>query len=103
MAGTLVCIEMDSNAKLGPSIIPKPKSENGKLLERVITENDLIVVNASAICEGVITRYRKTINSVEEAVLDHFIVCREMFKLIRSMIIDEIGKYSLTKYKNKRR
>ena len=33
MAGSLVCIEMDSNAKLGPEIIPgdpKPKSENKK-------------------------------------------------------------------------
>ena len=70
-AGALVCIEMDSNAKLGPTIIkgdPKPKSENGKLLENVISENDLIVVNASSICEGTITRYRKTINSEEESL-----------------------------------
>ena len=104
-AGALVCIEMDSNAKLGPTIIkgdPKPKSENGKLLENVISENDLIVVNASSICEGTITRYRKTINGEEESVLDHFIVCREMFKIIKRMVIDELGKFSLTKYTNKR-
>jgi hypothetical protein len=104
MAGSLVCIEMDSNAKLGPTIIPgdpKPQSDNGKLLEKVIVENDLVVVNATSVCEGLITRHRTTINGKEEAVLDHFIVCKEMFKLIKSMLVDEIGKYSLTKYTNK--
>ena len=95
---------MDSNAKLGPSILPgdpKPKLDNGKLLEKVILENDLVVVNATSVCEGLITRHRTTINGIEEAVLDHFIVCKEMFKLIKSMLVDEIGKYSLTKYTNK--
>ena len=104
LAETLVCIEMDSNAKLGPSIIPgdpKPMSENGKLLEKVIVDNELIVVNATHICEGIITRYRKTVNGEEESVLDHFIVCRDMFKLVKNMKIDEIGQYSLTKYSNK--
>ena len=34
-AGALVCIELDANSKLGPSIIPgdpKAQSKNGKLL-----------------------------------------------------------------------
>jgi len=104
LAGTLICIEMDSNAKLGPSIIPgdpKPQSENGKLLEKVIVNNDLIVVNASQLCEGIITRFRKTIQCVvEEAVLDHFIVCKEFFKNVTRMVIDENGAYALTKYTN---
>ena len=30
----------------------------------MITKNDLIVVNATDICSGVITRFRKTINGV---------------------------------------
>ena len=104
MAGCFVCIEMDSNAKLGPSIIPgdpKPQSMNGKLLEKVVNENELIVVNATDVCEGLITRHRQTIHGVEESVIDHFIVCREMFKLIKRMLIDESCKYSLTKYTNK--
>ena len=95
---------MDSNAKLGPTIIPgdpKPKSENGKLLENVINDNDLIVVNAEPICQGLITRHRKTINNEEESVIDHVIVCKSMFKLVKNMMIDEAGKYSLTKYTNK--
>ena len=48
-----------------------------------------------------ITRHRETINGIEEAVLDHFIVCKEMFKLVNKMIIDEVGQYTLTKYTNK--
>ena len=104
IAGALVCIEMDSNAKLGPTIIPgdpKPKSENGKLLEKVINDNELIVVNAKPICNGVITRHRKTINNEEDSVIDHFIVCKGMFKLVQKMTIDEAGKNSLTKFTNK--
>ena len=105
LAGCLICIEMDSNSKLGPKIIPgdpKPKSENGKLLENVINENDLIIVNASNKCEGLITRYRKTINNIEEAVLDHYIVCKEMYKYVSRMVVDENEAFALTKYTNKK-
>ena len=104
VAGSLICIEMDSNAKLGPVIIPgdpKDQSENGKLLEKIIVENDLIVVNSTELCNGTITRYRETINSIEQSVLDHFIVCRDFFKLVINMTVDEAGKYILTKYTNK--
>ena len=54
LAGALVCIEMDANAKLGPRIIngdPKEQSKNGKLLENVVTENDLIIVNIEKVCK----------------------------------------------------
>ena len=67
----------------------------------MIKENDLIVVNATALCDGLITRQRTTTNGKEESVIDHFIVCKEMFKHIKAMIIDEIGKYALTKYSNR--
>ena len=72
------------------------------LFEKVIVENDLVVVNASMLCEGTITRYRKTVNNVEEAVLDHFIVCKEFFEHVSKMIIDENAAYALTKYTNKK-
>ena len=95
---------MDSNSKLGPTIIPndpKEQSGNEKLLAKVVDENDLVVVNATDLCEGVITRHRKTVNSVEESVIDHFMMCRKMFQLVKKTIIDEAGKYQLTKYTNK--
>ena len=103
-SGSLICIEMDSNAKLGSKIIPgdpKEKSENGKLLEKIVNENDLIVVNGTELCNGTITRHRKTINNIEESIIDHFIVCKDFFKLVVNMTVDEAGKYSLTKFTNK--
>ena len=64
----------------------------------MIEENDLICVNGTDLCEGVITRFRKTINSTEQSVLDYFIVCKQFFKLILKMMVDEQRKYPLTKY-----
>ena len=104
LAGAFICIEMDSNAKLGSRMIPgdpKEQSENGKLLEKVVFENSLIVVNGTDLCKGVITRFRKTINNTEQSVIDHFIVCKNFFELVINMTIDKAGKYSLTKYTNK--
>ena len=104
LAGALVCIEMDSNAKLGPSVIPldpREQSENGKLLNNIICENGLILVNASELCKGVITRQRQTINGLEESAIDHFIVCVDTYILVKSMVVDEEGKFALTKYANK--
>ena len=104
LAGYLVCIEMDSNAKLGPVIVPgdpHTQSENGKLLMNVVEANDLIVVNGKDVCKGIITRFRETVNGCEKSVIDHFIVCRRMFELINGMIVDEAGKHALTSYCNK--
>ena len=57
-------------------------TKNGKLLEKVVTENDLVIVNAQDLCKGVITRYRKTVNSEEKIVLDYFIVCKRFYNLV---------------------
>ena len=95
---------MDSNAKLGPNIIPQdphPQSANGKLLQKVICENNLKVVNGSSVCKGTITRERTTINGTEESILDHFIVCAEMFQYIMCLQIDQERKYCLTKFTDK--
>ena len=104
LAGTLICMELDANSKLGPKLIPedpKEQSKNGELLEKVIVENDLIVVNGTDLCKGVITRFRRTIHSTEESVIDFFIVCRRFFEMITSLLIDENRVHSLTKYASK--
>ena len=101
LAGAFVCIEMDANSKLGPSIIkgdPKEQSRNGKLLMQVIKDNNLIVVNGSDICDGIITRQRKTVDRSEKSVIDFFIVCSNFFRLIKRMKVDEEKKYSLCSY-----
>ena len=77
LSGALVCIEMDANGKLGPDFIsrdPHSQSKNGKFLEKFITDNNLIVVNGSNLCEGLITRKRVTVVKTEECILDYFIV-----------------------------
>ena len=92
---------MDANSKLGKDIIkgdPKEQSKNGKLLEEVINDNDLVVVNGTSVCEGVITRHRQTVNGIEESVLDYFIVCRSFFNLIIKMTVDQERKFSLSSY-----
>ena len=104
MSGTLICIEMDSNAKLGSTIIPDdphPQSGNGKLLEFVIKENNLKVLNGSNLCKGSITRTRTTIFGKEESIIDHFIVCQVMYTYVVSPQVDQERKFRLTKFTNK--
>ena len=43
LAGTMICIEMDANSKLG-SGDSKPQSKNGKYLQQFIENNDLVCV-----------------------------------------------------------
>ena len=104
VAGTLICLELDANSKLGPDIVPgdpHPQSRNGKFLENLLYENDLIVVNSLDLCDGKITRYRKTTKRTEKSILDFFIVCKSFLSLITKRIVDEAREYSLTKFSTK--
>ena len=94
-------IELDTNSKLGADIIkgdPHDISENGELLLNVIESNNLIVVNASNLCKGVITRQRVTEILNEKGVIDFVLVSEDLYNLINSMIIDEDQIYSLNRY-----
>ena len=54
VAGTLICLELDANSKLGLDLVPgdpHPQSRNGKFLENFLYENDLIVVNSLDLCD----------------------------------------------------
>ena len=101
MFNNLICIEMDANAKLGKEVIksdPNPRSSNGDLLFELCERNNLIICNATDLCQGIITRERKTILGYERSILDYFILCEEMFSYLSSMKIDEARSYVLTKY-----
>ena len=79
---------MDANSKVGPQVIigdPHPMSQNGELLLDFVQRNNLIICNASDLCEG----KRITINGIEESILDYFIICQEMYMFLLSMKIDE--------------
>ena len=75
---TGVIIQMDGNLWAGGKLIPGDPNEqnnNGKLFELFLSRNPhLTCVNALQLCEGLITRIRKTKNGCEKSVLDIFIV-----------------------------
>ena len=61
-AGKSVVIELDANNKLGAKYIPGDPHEampNGKILSQIIERQDLVVVNGSSKCSGLITRRRR--------------------------------------------
>ena len=92
---------MDANAKLGCDIIkedPNQFSSNGALLLELIERQNLSVLNASDLCQGVITRHRTTVIGEEKSVIDYIIVCDFLLNYLEKMLIDEKRMYVLTKY-----
>ena len=97
----LVLIQMDANAKIGGGVIannPHAISENGKLLLDLLGRQNLRCLNAHKLCQGSITRHRKTINGEEKAILDYLIVCEQLANYLKLMIIDEKRENVLTKF-----
>ena len=98
-------IELDANAKLGKEHIknyPNDTTENGKLLLDILERHNLTVVNAMDICDGAITRERRTTTRIEKSVLDYIIVCSIMKEYARRMVIDEKRIHVLTKFASKK-
>ena len=102
-AGSGLIIQMDGNLWAGSQIIPndpRKQNRNGKLFEEFLMRNShLSVINALKICEGVISRSRKS----EESILDFFIVCNLVLPHVTKMVVDEENKYVLTNYKAARK
>ena len=100
LQGKSMFIEMDSNSKLGPQLIPNDphgQSGNGKVLAAIINRHGLVVANGLVDkCEGVITRRRITKDSTEESIIDHVIITEDMENDMASLIIDEDRNYGLT-------
>ena len=64
---------------------------NGMLFCDFLERNPhLTVVNSLPICEGTITRMRKTTKGVEKSILDVFVVCDKILPYTTRMVIDEI-------------
>ena len=100
--GSGFILQMDSISHLGKDIIkddPNDKNANGKLfcdfLERM---HHLNLINALPVCEGTITRMRKTTVSVEKSVLDVFVTCNRILPYITKMTIDVRREKALTNF-----
>ena len=78
-------------------------SNNGKILKEILDRHDLSLVKGSKKCSGLITRMKKTVNSVEESIIDYIIVCRKLFSFVTGMIIDDKREKVLTNFKNKKK
>ena len=101
--GAAFVLQMDGNLWAGKEILkndPKDQNQNGKYFDKFLKQNPhLTVVNALPLCNGKIIRRRITKNSVQETIIDFFVVCDKILPLVTSMTIDEQGQHSLTKYK----
>ena len=98
LEGQGIIIQMDGNLHAGKELLkndPNPQNANGKMFMDFLERNPtLIVVNALDICEGLITRVRKS----EKSILDFFIVNEKLRQYLKKMIIDEGGDYSLSNF-----
>ena len=69
-----ILIQMDANAHAGASVIKHdmlPQNNNGKRLCAFLSQHPSVtVVNAMDLCEGTVTRIRKTVKSVEKSTID---------------------------------
>ena len=93
---------MDSNSHLGKDILkddPNDQNTNGKLFCEFLNRMPhLTVVNTLPLCEGVITRMRKTTRGVEKSILDVFVTCQQILPFVKRMTIDENREHALTNY-----
>lgn len=98
-------LQMDGNFKAGPLIIPgdpHPINKSGKMFKEFLAQNShLTVVNSLSLCKGLITRRRQTIQRLEEAVLDVFVVCDRVLAYVQKMLVDEEKEFVLTNYNKK--
>ena len=99
LQGKSMIIEMDSNSKLGPQIIPNDphhQSVNGKLLSGIIDRHGIIVANGVANkCVGLITKRRQTKDTLEESIIDQVLLSEDLKNELESLIVDEEGHNAL--------
>ena len=98
-SGSGLIIQMDGNLWAGNKIIPndpRQQNRNGKMFAEFLARNShLSVINALNLCEGTITRRRKS----EESILDFFVACNLVLPHVTKMVVDEENKFVLTNYK----
>ena len=87
-----VLIFMDGNAKIG--LLGEEKSRNGKLLEEVMTGQNLNFLNRNNKCSGKITR-QNTKNKEEISAIDFAVASSEIEKNLITMEIDEEGMHKI--------
>ena len=87
-----IMITGDFNAKIGDTIKGNKKevTKSGKLLLKMVLEQDLVILNNSAKCQGKWTR----ILGKEQSILDYALMFQEDEQYIDYTIIDEEKEYT---------
>ena len=103
VAGAGLIIQMDGNSHLGSKIIEgdlNVQNANGKLMCEFLQRNPhLTLINSLPLCEGKITRMRKTTKTIEKSILDVFITCDKILPYSTNMVVDEKRENALTNFK----
>ena len=99
-------LHFDGNLWAGEGIIPgdpRKQNINGKFFENFLEQNpNLTVINSLPLCQGLITRSRIKNGTLEESVIDFFLVCNRVLPHVQKMVVDEEKKFILTNYRNTR-
>ena len=82
-----VVVTGDFNAKIGEAIKGNKKevSKSGKILLKMVLEEELMIINKNKKCQGKWTR----MIGKQKSILDYMLMFQEDEKYINSMIIDE--------------
>ena len=103
VAGAGFILQMDGNCHLGEEIIkndPNIQNLNGKLFCEFLERNPhLTIINSLPLCEGTITRMRKTSRGMGKSVLDVFVACDKIVPYVTRMVVDEKREKVLTNYR----
>ena len=98
---------MDSNCHLGKEILKRDVNDqnvNVKLFAQFLERmTNLTLVNDLDLSEGSITRMRKTINGLEQSILDVFVTCERVLPYITKMTVDEKREHVLTNFSTVRK
>ena len=87
-----VILCMDANAKIG--LMGEQPSRNGRMMMDVFNECEMIVINKTEKCEGVITRQNRT-KQEEKSSIDFVTATYAISQSITRMLIDENGDHRL--------
>ena len=94
-----IIMAFDANVHVGGQVIAgclDAQDWAGKLLVELIEDEDLVLVNATDICEGVITRVDP--RSGKGSTIDLVICNSAMMECIKGMTIDEDGRHKPASY-----
>ena len=79
---------MDANSKFGPTIIPGDPHEqtiNGKKLLNILNRHNLILINGTEECDGLITRSRLVEGRLEQSIIDFVVISSDLIPFFNYM------------------